>query len=68
MDLCFPPSEEVGQQHCLIVNPATTELLSHVVGETFPVIIRLETLTEEGARAGHSLEAVGGGVGGMGFL
>jgi len=56
MDLSFPSSEELGQQHCIILNPATTEQLSHVAGETFPIIIRLEAVTEEGVHAGHSLE------------
>jgi hypothetical protein len=61
MDLVFPPSEELGQQHCVIVNAATLEQLSHVVGETFPIMIRLEAVTEEGTREGHSLDEVGSG-------
>ena len=66
MDLSFPSSEELGQQHCIILNPATTEQLSHVAGETFPIIIRLEAVTEEGVHAGHSLEEVGRGRWGKG--
>lgn len=68
MGLVFPSSPEVAEAHSLHTAGLAPDALGAPRGDTYPLIIRLESLTPEGGREGHTLEEVGawGGGGGKG--
>lgn len=57
LGLKFPkPGAEAAHQHVIDMNLHPEAALMAAQGHTFPLIIRLETITEDGAKADHSLQ------------
>ena len=57
LGLKFPkPGAESAHQHTIDLKLHPEASLMAAQGHTFPLIIRLETITEDGAKAGHSLQ------------
>jgi hypothetical protein len=57
LGLKFPkPGAEAAHQHTIDLKLHPEASLMAAQGHTFPLIIRLETITEDGAKAGHSLQ------------
>jgi hypothetical protein len=60
LGLKFPkPGAEAAHQHIIDMSVHSEALLMAAQGHTFPLIIRLETITEDGIKAGHSLQVCG---------
>ena len=57
LGLKFPkPGAEAAHQHVIDLSLHPEASLMTAQGHTFPLIIRLETITEDGAKADHSLQ------------
>lgn len=57
LGLKFPkPGAEAAHQHVIDLRLHPAASLMAAQGHTFPLIIRLETITEDGAKADHSLQ------------
>jgi hypothetical protein len=57
LGLKFPkPGAEAAHQHIIDMKLHPEASLMAAQGHTFPLIIRLETITEDGAKSGHSLQ------------
>lgn len=58
MDHHFPNSDDLAQQHMISLTTHSADLLSLTQGDSYPLIIRLETLTEQAAAEGKQLQQV----------
>lgn len=57
LGLKFPkPGAEAAHQHVIDLGRHPEASLMAAEGNTFPLIIRLETVTERGAKEGHTLQ------------
>lgn len=56
MGLKFPPEEGVGEAHVISSLRAPMGHMMLASGDSYPLVIRLESLTEEGRAQGHTLE------------
>lgn len=57
LGLKFPkPGAEAAHQHVIDLGRHPEVSLMAVDGNTFPLVIRLETVTERGAKEGHTLQ------------
>ncbi len=57
LGLKFPkPGAQAAHQHVIDLSLHPEASLMAVQGHTFPLIIRLETITEDGAKGDHSLQ------------
>ena len=64
LGLKFPkPGAEVAHQHVVDLGQHDEAALMAAEGNTFPLIIRLETVTERGLKEGHSLQVSTGAAG-----
>lgn len=54
----FPPDETLGQQHVISLSTHSPDLLTLAQGDSYPLIIRMETLTEQAAAEGRQLQQV----------
>jgi hypothetical protein len=60
MDHQFPPAGDAAllQQHRLSLREADPELLCLAAGDSYPLVIRLEALTEQAVAEGRQLQQV----------
>lgn len=58
MGLKFPPDESVGAQHTINIHEHSYQALTQSGGDVFPIVIRLESLMEDGVQEGRSLNEV----------
>eukprot|EP00878_Enallax_costatus_P002146 GHUV01002314.1.p1 GENE.GHUV01002314.1~~GHUV01002314.1.p1 ORF type:complete len:365 (+),score=80.41 GHUV01002314.1:265-1359(+) len=56
MDQHFPKDDSIAQQHMISLTTHSPDLLTLARGDSYPLIIRLETLTEQAAAEGKQLQ------------
>lgn len=58
MDQHFPTDDSIAQQHMISLTTHRPDLLTLARGDSYPLIIRIETLTEQAAAEGKQLQQV----------